>query len=144
MFSKACEYGIKASIYVSQQSQQGIRVSLKSISQGIDSPLAFTAKVLQTLANNNIIESTKGPTGGYEIPEKRRTEITLLQIVEAIDGNKIYNGCGLGFKQCNELKPCSIHFQFKAIRDELKNMLQNTSIEELGNGMHNGLAFLKR
>ena len=58
MFSKACEYGIKASIHISQQSQQGERVSLKSVAKAIDSLIAFTAKILQSLANNNIIAST--------------------------------------------------------------------------------------
>ncbi|MBW2938031.1 Rrf2 family transcriptional regulator [Aureisphaera sp. CAU 1614] len=144
MFSKACEYGIRATIHISHQSQKGQRVSLKEVAKAIDSPVAFTAKILQSLANNNIIVSTKGATGGYEIPQSNHDIVTLLQIVEAIDGDNIYNGCGLGLNQCNELKPCPIHFQFKAIRDNLKNMLQTTNINELANGLHNGVAFLKR
>ncbi|BAX81147.1 RrF2 family transcriptional regulator [Labilibaculum antarcticum] len=144
MFSKACEYGIKASIYISHQSQKGERVSLVAIAKAIDSPLAFTAKILQSLAKNNIIVSSKGSTGGYEIPKDMQAKIMLFHIVEAIDGDKIYNGCGLGLPQCNERKPCPIHFQFKAIRDDLKVMLKTTAIEELANGLHKGIAFLKR
>ena len=144
MFSKACEYGIKATIHISHQSQKGERVSLKAVAKAIDSPVAFTAKILQSLASNNIIASSKGPTGGYEIPKVKQAKITLHQIVEAIDGDKIYSGCGLGLKQCNEDKPCPIHFKFKAIRDDLKTMLQSTTVHELANGLHEGLAFLKR
>lgn len=144
MFSKACEYGIRAIIHISHQSQQGRRVSLKEVAKAIDSPVAFTAKILQSLANNQVIISLKGPTGGYEISEKKQTKITLHQIVEAIDGDKIYNGCGLGLKQCNERKPCPIHFKFKVIRDDLKSMLQTTTIAELADGLHEGMAFLRR
>lgn len=144
MFSKACEYGIRATIHISHQSRQGKRVSLKEVAKAIDSPVAFTAKILQSLANNNIVLSTKGPAGGYEIPEGEQSRIAVYQIVKAIDGEKTYNGCGLGLKQCNEQKPCPLHFKFKAIRDDLKNMLQTTTIEELADGLHEGMAFLKR
>ena len=144
MFSKACEYGIKATIHISHQSQKGERVSLKAVAKAIDSPVAFTAKILQSLANNNIITSSKGPTGGYEIPKNEQAKITLHQIVEAIDGDNIYNGCGLGLKQCNEQKPCPLHFKFKGIREDLKTMLKSTTVYELTNGLHEGFAFLKR
>ena len=144
MFSKACEYGIKATIHISRQSQLGNRVSLKAVAREIDSPVAFTAKILQSLANNKIVVSKKGSSGGYEIADNAQNRITLYQIVDAIDGDSIYNGCGLGLKQCNEQKPCPIHFKFKAIRDDLKTMLQTTSIHELTDGLNEGITFLKR
>lgn len=144
MFSKACEYGIKATIHISRQSQQGKKVSLKDVAKAVNSPEAFTAKILQLLANNKIILSSKGPGGGYEISESDQFKITLHHIVQAIDGDKIYTGCGLGLEQCNESKPCPIHFKFKAIRDDLDAMLRSTYIYELTAGLHEGLAFLRR
>ena len=144
MFSKACEYGIRATIHIAHQSKQDERVSLKAVAKAIDSPVAFTAKILQALAKDGLIISTKGPTGGYEISAKKKDEIMLLQIVKAIDGNKIYNGCALGLKQCNAEKPCPLHDQFITIRSELKNMLANTSIQELASGLKEEIYFLKR
>ena len=144
MFSKACEYGIKAAIHICRRSQKGERVALHAIASAIDSPVSFTAKILQSLARDNIISSIKGPTGGYEFSEANQVEITLLHIVRAIDGDKIYHGCGLGLAQCNASKPCPLHDQFKTIRDELKSMLESTTINELTNGLHQGTAFLKR
>ncbi len=144
MFSKTCEYGIKATLYVAHQSQLNIRTSLKDISKAIDSPEAFTAKILQVLSKNGILKSTKGPTGGFEIPEESRQQIRLSDIVFAIDGNGLYQGCGLGLKECNSLKPCPLHDKFMKIRDDLKRMLETTTIEELANGLNSGLSFLKR
>lgn len=144
MFSKSCEYGVRAIIHISHQSKQGKRVRLKEVAKAINSPVAFTAKILQSLANNQIVVSVKGATGGYEIPEKEQAKITLYHIVKAIDGDKIYNGCGLGLKQCNAQKPCPIHFKFITIRQDLKTMLQTTTIDELANGLFEGMAFLKR
>lgn len=144
MFSKACEYAIKASIYIGRQSFLNRKVSLREVSTEIDSPLAYTSKILQQLTKNKIINSDKGPTGGFSMNRLKLTSLSLSDIVLAIDGDLIYKGCGLGLKKCNELKPCPVHFEFKAIRDELKKMLENTTVKELAEGMQTGLTFLKR
>ena len=143
MFSKACEYGIRAVIFISNQTQQGKRTSLKSIAREIHSPEAFTSKILQLLSNENIISSAKGPGGGYQFLHNPKKPITLFHIVKAIDGDKIYNGCGLGLKQCDELKPCPLHDQFKAIREDLKQMLQSTAVFALAEKLTNEKVYLK-
>ncbi|MBQ4821220.1 Rrf2 family transcriptional regulator [Aquimarina sp. MMG016] len=144
MFSKACEYGIKASIYVAQQSLQGNCVNLKTVAKEINSPEAFTAKILQQLVKNKILDSIKGAKGGFLIEEKRINQIQLGDIVYAIDGDSIYTGCGLGLKECNARKPCPVHHKILIVRKELKNMLKNTSLFELANGLEIGLTYLNR
>ena len=144
MFSKACEYGIRAAIYVAEQSQEGRRVNLKDIAKEIGSPEAFTAKILQQLAKSDIVSSVKGPTGGFEIDRKRMARIKLSHIVTAIDGNTVYTGCGLGLKECSAKQPCPVHDKFKKIRNDLKQMLESTNLQELSMGMKDGLTFLRR
>jgi len=144
MFSKACEYGIRASIFIAEQSKLGRKVSLKEVAEAIESPIAYTSKILQQLTRKNIINSGKGPTGGFSMNKQELAKVKLSTIVSAIDGDDIYNGCGLGLKQCNENKPCPVHNQFKVIRDELKKMLETTSIDSLTIDFENGLTFLKR
>jgi Rrf2 family protein len=143
MFSKACEYGIKASIFIAINSYEGKRVSPKEIAEEINSPQAFTAKILQDLVRNNIIYSIKGAHGGFELDKNTISSIKLSQIVEAIDGDKIFNGCGLGLEICDENHPCPVHNKFKVVRDELKFMLENTSLEELALNIKSGASFLK-
>ena len=144
MFSKACEYGIRASIYIAEQSLLGRKVGLKEVAHATESPEAYTSKILQLLSRNKIINSGKGPTGGFSMNIDELDNIMLSTIVLAIDGDDIYKGCGLGLKQCNEKKPCPVHNQFKSIRSELKKMLESTSVKALAEDVEKGLTFLKR
>ncbi|MFD2916198.1 RrF2 family transcriptional regulator [Psychroserpens luteus] len=143
MFSKACEYGIRASIFIAKNSYDGKRVSPKKISEEINSPQAFTAKILQVLVKHDIIKSVKGAYGGFEIDKKHIATIKLSQIVEAIDGDNIYKSCGLGLKKCNDKHPCPVHDKFISIREGLKTMLENTNLEELALDIKTGVSFLK-
>ncbi|MFN3136309.1 MAG: RrF2 family transcriptional regulator [Allomuricauda sp.] len=144
MFSKACEYGIRSAVYIALQSLEGRRVSVGEIAEEIDSPVAFTAKILQQLTRNNIVRSVKGPHGGFEIEREDMDTVKLNMIVKAIDGDKIYMGCGLGLKECNEHKPCPLHDRFLDIRNNLSTMLRTTSLYELAVGLEEGLTYLKR
>lgn len=142
MFSKACEYGIRAIIFIATQSLKKKRVRLKDIAKEINTPEAFTAKILQDLAKNNLVESIKGPYGGFEIPIEILSSIKLSQIVNAIDGEGIYENCGLGFKECNKENPCPIHYKFKAVKEKLKDMLENTNLYDLAIDVEKGNTIL--
>ena len=144
MFSKACEYGIRATIYVVQQSGAGIRVGLKDIANAIGSPEAFTAKILQQLVRDNIIRSAKGPNGGFFVEEEQLSTVRLSDLVTAIDGDEVYKGCGLGLSDCNAARPCPLHDKFARIRSELRNMLESTKIGELTEGLTQKLTWLNR
>ncbi|MBD0822862.1 RrF2 family transcriptional regulator [Aestuariibaculum marinum] len=144
MFSKACEYGIRASIFIALNSFEGRRVSPKEIAAEIDSPQAFTAKILQALVRHNVIQSVKGAYGGFEIDKNRIKDIKLSDIVDAIDGDNIYKGCGLGLKACDEDRPCPMHDKFKVVREELKTMLESTNLEDLALDIKEGDTFLRR
>lgn len=143
MFSKACEYGIRSATYIASQSLAGRRVSLKEIAEEINSPVAFTAKILQLLSKNNIVDSVKGAFGGFEIDRVQMDTLKLSHIVNAIDGDFIYTGCGLGLTECSTNKPCPVHDRFVEIRNGLKDMLENTSLYEMTVGLEVGSTFLK-
>ncbi|MBK8953961.1 MAG: Rrf2 family transcriptional regulator [Saprospiraceae bacterium] len=143
MFSKACEYALKASLYIAMRSEEEHRVGLVEISEEIQSPVSFTSKILQKLVKAKIIDSQKGPNGGFEIKMHRAAKTSLSEIVAAIDGDSIYRACALGFLHCNEKKPCPLHFKFKALRDDLKQMLEETSLLDLSKDIQKRKTFLK-
>jgi len=142
MFSKACEHGIKAMIYIATQSTAGRRVKLGDIARHSGSPEAFTAKVLGTLSKAGLLASLKGPTGGFVINDA--TNLSVKSIVQAIDGNNLFNGCALGLEACDATKPCPMHDKFVAIRDALNDVLGHTNLEELATGLQSGASFLLR
>ena len=143
MFSKTCEYGIKATLFIAQRSQEGIRVSLKEIAQAIDSPEAFTAKILQSLVKANVIDSYKGPKGGFSIEKAHLERISLKEVVVALDGSHLFNVCVLGLDKCNAKQPCPVHNQFVGIREQLNATLANTSLSQVAEELKTGESVLK-
>ena len=144
MFSKSCEYGIRASIYIASNTLEGRRVSLRDIAGNISSPEAFTAKILQQLVHHQIIRSIKGATGGFEIENHKLTTTTLSEIVDVMDGSDLFNHCVMGLTTCSESHPCPIHSRYREIRSDLKEMLEKTTLHELSLGVESGLTFLQR
>jgi Rrf2 family protein len=125
MFSKACEYGIRATLFIATQSGQQKQVNLKQIAKEIDSPVAFTAKILQKLSKEGIISSIQGPTGGYFIDDSVFQVLKIRDIIDAIDGNSIYTDCILGLPNCSDAHPCPVHHQFFPIRTQLLKLLDD-------------------
>ncbi|MEQ8628674.1 MULTISPECIES: Rrf2 family transcriptional regulator [Ekhidna] len=128
MFSRACEYAIKIMIYIAGNEQEGRRTGVKEISEAINSPEAFSAKILQQLVKSELLVSYKGPTGGFELAPNK--QIKLVDIVKAIDGNKLLESCVLGLETCSGKNPCPVHFKFIEIRDQLKETLLSTEIRD--------------
>ena len=143
IFSKACEYAIRAAVYIAQQSANEHRVSLKDIAHEIDSPEAFTAKILQLLAKKHIVLSVKGAAGGFEISQKQLPKIKLWDVVKAIDGDLQEKSCVLGLKKCSEVNPCPVHHKFKHIKTDITNMLRQTTLLEMSDSIEKGLSWLK-
>jgi Rrf2 family protein len=143
MFSKTCEYAIRAVLFIAQKSSDGRKVGIKEIAKGIDAPEHFIAKILQDLSRNGLVQSLKGPSGGFYF-DKPSLNNTLADIVRKVDGDKIFSGCGLGLRQCSEIKPCPLHDEFKKIRSEIFVMLQGAKLGEFNKQLDKNLLFLKR
>ncbi len=142
MFSKACEYAIRSSIYIASQTMIGRRVSLSDVSEKIVSPEAFTSKILQKLVKNNIIRSVKGPGGGFEVDVQTLHEIKLKIIVEAFEGDVLHR-CSLGLNECSDFQPCPFHYKYKPVKEKLLHIFENTSLHDLIKGFQEGQTFLK-
>lgn len=144
MFSKACEHGIKAIVYIATQSLEGKRVKIGDVALHSGTPEAFTAKVLGLLTKHKIVQSLTGPYGGFEIDIRKMKEIKLSDIVFAIDGDTVYNGCALGLSECNSSKPCPMHEKFVTVRNSLKKILNQTSVLDLAQKLKSGKTVLIR
>jgi len=142
MFSKSCEYAIKAMIFVAKKSKEEQRVGIKEIAKGTDAPEHFMAKIMQDLSRRKLIHSVKGPNGGFYM-YKFDLKNSLADIVKAIDGDVIYKDCVLGLKVCSEKNPCPVHFEFKEIKKGLIKMIENNTIADFNEKLDSGKFFLK-
>lgn len=143
MVSKTCEYGIKALLFVAQKSEVSGKVGVREIAKAIDSPEPFIAKILQDLARKGLVLSSKGPSGGFYL-DKKGLKTTLAEIVYAIDGDKLFTGCGLGLKSCSAKNPCPIHDQFVDVRKQIKTMMESTTLGDYPAALELGQKVLRR
>jgi Rrf2 family transcriptional regulator, iron-sulfur cluster assembly transcription factor len=134
IFSRRCEYGLQAVLYIALKAE-GERTSIKELTKHIKMPSPFLAKILQDLTHKKLLASFKGPRGGFALGKPAK-EITLYSIVEAIDGVGLTNGCVLGFEECSTTDPCSMHNDWKTIRDRIQSMLGKQDIVQMAKQMH--------
>ncbi len=129
MFSKDCELGLKTTIHLVAQTQKGVKQNQKEIAEAIKAPISETSKILKVLAKKDIIKSTKGPTGGYEIDQSKLDNISICCVVKAIDGEEIYASCCLGLKSCKDSNSCLIQSDYKQFQHGLQKMHETTKVK---------------
>ena len=143
MFTKTCEYGIRAVMFVAQKSRPGIKIGVKEIANGINAPEHFVAKVLQDLSRKGILQSVKGPNGGFYLDDRSR-KYTIADVVRAIDGDQLFTRCGLGLKYCSARRPCPLHDEFMLIRNQMREMLERSTVGDFNDALTSGKICLKR
>ena len=129
LISKACNYGIRASLFVASKPDLQY-VPIRQISEELNISFHFLTKILQILTQKNIMNSYRGPNGGVSLA-KSSQEISILDIIEAIDGLKTFKECLLGLPECNNSKPCPLHEKWAVVREELKNTFSNSNLSDL-------------
>ena len=134
MLSNSCRYGIRAVIYLASHSLANGKTGIKKISEDLKLPTPFLAKILQQLAKQKILSSSKGPHGGFALLKDPK-KITLLDIVNAIDGYDIFTNCIMHNGSCEGVKKdkmrCSLHDDYEKSRKELIKLFSNRTIHEL-------------
>lgn len=143
MFSKACEYAIRAVVFIASATDENSKAGIEDICSHIQAPRHFTAKILQKLSRQHLISSQKGVHGGFYLDGQQRAK-TMKDVVLAIDGDQLFTGCGLGLRECSESRPCPMHNQFKSIRSSLNAMMEHVTIGELAARLKNGETVLTR
>jgi Rrf2 family protein len=129
IFSKKCEYGLQAILYIATH-PLGETVPAEKISKALKIPREFVSKILQDLRSSGLIISVKGKSGGFYLG-KNPSDIKLIDIVEAIDGLEMFNSCVLGFPHCSPDAPCPVHHKWGTLRDQAYQMLKAETLDQL-------------
>jgi Rrf2 family transcriptional regulator, iron-sulfur cluster assembly transcription factor len=132
-FSKKCEYGLQAVLYLAALDTEYI-CSSEEISSKLLLPREFTSKILQSLTESKIIESRKGKSGGFKLA-KKANELKLIDVVIAIDGDEIFKNCVMGFANCTKDKKCMLHDEWQGILNNAIDMLSRDTLDSFKNKM---------
>jgi Rrf2 family protein len=134
MLSNSCRYGIRAVIYIASQPSENGKTGIKQISKDLNLPTPFLAKILQQLAKQKILNSSKGPHGGFSLMKDPR-KITLLDIIRTIDGEDLFTNCVIHNRPCTSIDQqkdlCPVHEEYSVIRTNLIEILSSKTIQDM-------------
>lgn len=134
MLSSSCKYGIRAVTYIASKSKDNTKIGIKQISEDLNLPTPFLAKILQLHAKQKILSSSKGPHGGFSLLKDPK-EITLLDIIMTIDGNDLLENCIIHNTTCSrvgeENLTCPIHEEYSKLRANLVKLFGKKTIYSL-------------
>ncbi len=137
MFSTSCHYGLQAMIYIALHSTNDKNVDLGQIAEKQEIPKHFLSKILQMLVKKGLLNSMKGPTGGFSL-SRPADDITLIEVIDAIDGLDVFTQCGIGFKRCDDDHPCPIHNEYKQVRSNIRELFETKTLLELSEDIKSG------
>ena len=128
--SKKADYGLISMKHLASQ-PDGVACSAREIAQSYAIPTELLAKILQKLVKNGLLASTHGTNGGYVLA-KRPADISLADVIEAIDGPVSLVQCDFnGNKDCLQFDKCNVKTPLRVVQDRVKEALRGTSILEL-------------
>ena len=129
IYSRSAEYAIRAFVHLASLAPSEYAM-VRRIAAEANIPSHFLAKILQELARDGFLRSSKGPGGGFRLsmaPE----EISILRIVEAVDGAGRYDRCIGGSPECNDRALCGLHDSWMPLRSRIIEYLEGTSVADL-------------
>lgn len=141
MFSQSAKYAILAVLYLTTYSDKDRKKGITEISEKINVPTPFLAKLLQELSKKGFINSTKGRGGGFYMSEENKN-LSILDLIEEIEGKKKLTNCVLGSNHCNANHPCALHNLVYEKNIELLKNLKGKPLYEYAKDLENGTSFL--
>ncbi len=128
--SKTFGYAVRAILLLAIEQEKSPTMQSEEIAQRLKAPKHFMAKILKRLAQEGLIQSNKGPNGGFALL-KDTLKCRLLDLVHITDVNEPFDFCVLRWDECNSKKPCPMHFKVAAAKKEVHTLFHDTTIGDL-------------
>jgi len=110
-------------------SPPGRLTSLHEIAAAQDLPLNFLSKIFQKLARHGLLASGRGRGRGYGLARSPR-EITMREILEAVEGPNVFSRCLLWSGHCADTNPCPLHHRLKQLRPAVEGVIDGVTLAE--------------
>jgi Rrf2 family protein len=134
--SKSCTYAVRATVYLALRRADRY-VPIREISDALDISYHFLTKILQTLTSKNILTSHRGPSGGVGLARPAE-QISVLDIIGAMERPDYFEQCLLGFPGCGESKPCPLHDTWLEARERMQSAFKAMSLGKLAEEIRKG------
>ena len=128
LITRETDYAVRTVLYLARNSDR--RISVTEIADVMHIPKSFLAKLLQRLVKNHILLSSRGVNGGFELA-KKASAITLLDVMEAMQGPAAINVCAIDSGRCEHEYTCTVHPVWVEIRREVEKKLAKKTIAKL-------------
>lgn len=130
IFSKSFGYALRGILYVSMMSDENRKIRIDEMANRLSVPRHFLGKIMNKVVKKGILNSTKGPNGGFCL-NATTLDTSLITLVELTDGLEQFDSCVIRQKKCNEEHPCPLHYQTVAYRNNLFKTFSDTNIGSL-------------
>ena len=136
MLTNACQYAIRSILYLSMHASVENKKGVKAISEALESPQPFLAKLLQKLVKGDLISSVKGPNGGFYLSDSNLKN-SIWDVVNCIDSRHNFESCFLGLAECEDDNPCPVHHIVKPFKEQILNDFRDKTISDLSAEIEN-------
>lgn len=123
------DYALRTMVHLAANRQKKY-TSAKEIAAVQKIPYQLACKLLQKLQNKKLVKSTMGPNGGYCL-KINPSKITLLKIIEAIQGPVRLNRCLINPTSCPLKKNCPISTELKKLQSNINSRLKKLTLNDL-------------
>lgn len=128
--TRQADYALRAMLYLARNNSKDIKAATSVIAKEQEIPPSFLAKIISQLSIAGLITTSRGAAGGVKLA-RDRSAITLLDVVEAIDGPITLNECTQNPDVCTFGDTCPLHSVWCEAQAELVNKLRDTTFEKL-------------
>ena len=129
-FLKTSEYAIRVLVYMTRDAR--VRYSVFHLHRELNMPYKYLGRLMHRLAKAGLVEVSRGKTGGYMIA-RPTDSVYLSEIVGAVEGLGDFERCVLGLPTCSDENPCPLHGLWESYRNALRDMLSETTLQDLAN-----------
>jgi Rrf2 family protein len=128
LITRETDYAVRTVLYLARDRDRTANVT--EVAHAMHIPKSFLAKVLQRLVRHHILTSMRGINGGFRLA-KKPSEISLLAVMEAIQGPAGINVCAVDSRRCSLSATCSVHPVWVELRQEFEKRLKRQTIDKL-------------
>ena len=127
--SRKIDYGLRAMIYLASVAQGSV-VPFREIARQMDVPEDFLAKILKTLVDQGLVRSMRGPHGGYSLA-RQAGDISVLDVIEAVEGPVAINVCLDGDDPCGKAPACTMVSVWRKGQEKMLEVYRESKLAEL-------------